>query len=166
VPFGFQQSAHLDAFGQIQLEDLPTTAGRRKTALQAARREYWGGLQDFRMTDFPPGSPFENLCELLDSCRQDGVRTVLLLMPEGPAFRSWYPPGLWPRIRERLGTVAVAHGAPLIDAHEWMAEDDFYDSHHLTLAGATLFTERLGRAEFAPLLRTATQTTGSAGSAR
>jgi hypothetical protein len=74
-------------------------------------------------------------------------------MPEGPAFRSWYGPGAWPRVRGLVDGLGREFGARVIDARCWMPEDAFSDSHHLLPAPAAVFTARLGREAIAPLLR-------------
>jgi hypothetical protein len=71
------------------------------------------------------------LCELLADCRAAGVRAALLWMPEGPTFRTWYPPGVGPTVHDWLTAVAAAHGAALIER----------------------FSERLAREGALPLLR-------------
>jgi hypothetical protein len=149
LPFSFRlTAADLDPSGQIRLEDQPLKPEDRVPALAKARREYHGGLQRFR-----PGPGCVHLRELLAACREDGVPAALLLMPEGPVFRSWYGPGVWPGVRKCLDELAGEYGVPVLDAREWMGEDDFSDSHHLTCSGATRFTERLAGEELAPWLR-------------
>ena len=56
-------------------------------------------------------------------------------------------------VQTSLDELAAEYGVPVLDAREWMTEDDFSDSHHLTCAGATRFTERLAVEELAPWLR-------------
>ena len=41
----------------------------------------------------------------------------------------------------------------MIDAREWVPDVGFSDGHHLLPAGATTFTDRLGREALIPLLR-------------
>jgi hypothetical protein len=42
----------------------------------------------------------------------------------------------------------------VINGREWVADDDFSDSHHLLPHGAKVFTERLGREVLALVRRT------------
>jgi hypothetical protein len=92
--------------------------------------------------------------ELLASCRKERVAVALVVMPEGPTFRSWYPLGAWESVQDWLTRISREYDAPLINAREWIAnEDDFMDSHHLLLSGRGKFTERLGREYILPLLR-------------
>jgi hypothetical protein len=73
---------------------------------------------------------------------------VLVLMPEGSEFRSWYPPSELPQIESFLGALQREYQVPLVDARTWIADDDFADSHHLLLPGAAQFTKRLGQEVF------------------
>lgn len=83
--------------------------------------------------------------ELLGLCRSHGIRTALLVMPESPAFRQIYPPGVRERIREYLAALAAEHGAALWDASEWMPDEaSFSDGHHLLGRPSEAFSRRLG----------------------
>ncbi len=114
-----------------------------------ARREYVPALIESN----PNSSAGRVLHELLASCRQARVPAALVLMPEGPTFRSWYPAGTLPKVRGWLKQLCRENGAGFVDAEEWIGEDDFLDSHHLLRRGAEKFTERLGREALPPLLR-------------
>jgi hypothetical protein len=43
------------------------------------------------------------------------------------------------------------YGLPVIDAREWMGEEDFIDGHHLLPDGAAAFTRRFGAEALAPV---------------
>jgi hypothetical protein len=123
----------------------------RQVRDQARNREctgYTPFLKDFHLG----GRNCEALRELLASCRREGVPTALVLMPEGPVFRSLYPPETWRQIQDWLERLGSEEGAPLVNAREWIDEDDFVDSHHLLPQGAEKFTDRLGREYILPLL--------------
>jgi hypothetical protein len=122
---------------------------RRARALEGARLEYADRLRDLSHW----GRGRRALAALLRSCRREGVPVALLVTPEGPAFRAMYPRGSWPALRRRLRALAARYGAALIDARERVpSEDDFLDSHHLTLPAAQRFSRRLAREELLPLL--------------
>ena len=91
----------------------------------------------------PDGRPMLAVAELLALCRTRGIRTRVIAMPEAPTFRRLYPDGLSDRIAKSLEIVANANGAGFSDARQWLAEEDFYDGHHLFRAGAEAFTRRL-----------------------
>jgi hypothetical protein len=144
-------------FGRV-VEEIPENPNdtaawlspeRRREALDFARRQYAEGLSNFRLG----GVNCDALRDLLTECRREGVPAALLLMPEGPTFRSWYAPGAIEQVRRWLDELYTEFGVGLIDAREWMDEDDFFDSHHLTRAGARRFTQRLGEVHLLPLLR-------------
>jgi hypothetical protein len=123
-------------------------AATRAKALDRARENWAGSL-----THFQPGR-CEALRELLTSCLADGVRPVLLVTPEGPAYRSWYAPETWPTIQAWLDEIHREYGVEVINAREWLdKEEDFADSHHLLPQGAERFSERLGREYMLPALK-------------
>jgi hypothetical protein len=136
----------------IPAEELP--AEHCRLALQHARREYAESLQDFHVG----GRNCVCLRELLACIRRDGSRPVLVVMPEGPLFRSWYAPGSYEQFRGWLEELRAELGVEIVDAHEWMDEKDFSDSHHLSPRGAAKFTKRLGDEFLVPALRNLSQT--------
>jgi hypothetical protein len=142
---GFQG---VDRSGYLQAnwETLPLE--RRRRALEFARQEYAPYLTDFGLG----GAACQGLQELLAVCQQERIRAALVLMPEGPEFRRWYPPGIWEQIQAYLDGLSREWEVPIINAREWLAEDDFLDSHHMLVSGATRFSERLGREALRPLL--------------
>jgi hypothetical protein len=118
-------------------------------ALEHAHREVTPILQQFRLS----AAPDRALHEILDVCRQEGIAPVLVLMPEGTEFQSWYPSAVRAAVEAYLAGLSREYGAPLVDARSWIADDCFADSHHLLVRGADLFTERLGRQVLRPLLQ-------------
>ena len=64
-------------------------------------------------------------------------------MPEGTAFRSWYTPEAESVVAKFLAEVCDRHGVRLLDARCWIADEDFWDGHHLLPGGAARFTRRL-----------------------
>jgi hypothetical protein len=92
------------------------------------------------------------LCELLTSCRQEGVPVLLVVMPEGPAMRGIYPEETWSLFQQYLHELSARYNAPIVNARDWADEEDFLDSHHLLANGAAKFTERLGRQWVLPWL--------------
>jgi hypothetical protein len=137
---------NVDDFGAMKPRAAPTLEERRQL-MQTARETYQPYFKGFRLG----GQGCEALSELMASCRKGGVPAALVLMPEGPAFRSWYSPESLRDVQEWIGQLGRENNAPVIDAREWMAEDDFVDSHHLLPDGGARFTDRLGRETIAPL---------------
>jgi hypothetical protein len=83
--------------------------------------------------------------DTLREAAEHGVRVVLLRMPEGPVFRSWYDPAGLARFDAYLASVAAEFGVPVLDARLWLDEEDFYDSHHVLKRGSEKFTARFAR---------------------
>ena len=127
--------------------DMPPE--QRAKALEFAHLQYSEAVKHID----PDSRNGRALCELLASCRETGVPAILVVMPEGPVFRSWYPPDAWPRIEGWLGRISREYDAPLVNALEWIDEEDFMDSHHLFPRGADEFSRRLGRECLLPWLR-------------
>ena len=141
----------VDASGGMGYWTAPPIPGARGGNFQPVRKGFDPYLTGFRLG----GPQCDALRDLLTSCCRERVPVALVLMPEGPAFRSWYPPETWRTVQEWLGQVCREYDLPLINAREWMDEDDFIDSNHLRASGADKFTERLGREYVLPLLRAA-----------
>jgi hypothetical protein len=146
--YGPDDQRNVDEFGGLTPLKAPTPEERRRFT-QMTREGYSGFLNGFRLG----GPGCEALRELMASCRKEGVPVALVLMPEGPAFRSWYSPETLRDVQEWVTQLGRENAAPVIDAREWMAEDDFRESNHLLPGGASRFTDRLGREYILPLLR-------------
>ncbi|MFM7148208.1 MAG: hypothetical protein ACKO23_00025 [Gemmataceae bacterium] len=102
------------------------------------------------------------LCPQRLEVLEDGLRfaseqdwpIAVVMMPEGPTFRSLYKPGTWDEVSGEVTAIANRHGATFINLREWIDDEkEFNDSHHLTAEGADRFTERLTREVVVPLLR-------------
>jgi len=126
----------------------PYRAEQRPKARASAEQEYGVWLNGFRLGGFAPRA----LGEILDTCRRRRIPTALVLMPEGPVFRSWYRGDTWKQIKGFLDALSRQTGVPVFNAREWLDEDEFVDSHHMLPQGSAHFTERLGREVIVPLL--------------
>jgi hypothetical protein len=91
---------------------------------------------------------------LLDRLRAEGVQAALLLTPEGSMIRGWYPPGGRLALDHFCADMTREYGVPVVDAREWLSDDDLYDFHHPLKSGAHKFTARLGRDVLTPLVAT------------
>jgi hypothetical protein len=119
-----------------------------RQATEIARRDYAKYFTGFRLGGPNPSA----LRELLDVCRQEGIPAVLVLMPEGGAFRGWYTPAAWAEVEGFLAEVSRGAGVDMINAREWLPDEDFADAHHQFPEGARRFSERLAREVIAPRL--------------
>jgi hypothetical protein len=146
--YSFDNAWNVDQFGGPKFLITPAR-DRRPQYIQTARQSYSRFLNGFRLG----GPECEALRELIASCRKEGIPAALVLMPEGPAFRSWYSADALRDIHEWITQLGRENAAPVIDAREWMTEDDFSDSNHLLPDAAARFTDRLGREYILPLLR-------------
>ncbi len=129
------------------LEPRHLSSEQRSQALALAYKQYRHPLTHFQT----PRA--QTLRKLLACCRASGIATALLVMPEGPMYRSWYGPETWPKIQAWLDETSREFASPVINAREWMAEEDFSDSHHLLPQAAAPFSQRLGREGILPVLR-------------
>jgi hypothetical protein len=117
------------------------TPAQRRHGLDHARREYAPALQQFHVTDVPDRA----LRETLALCRREGIAVVLVLTPESSEFRGWYPSAALAEIDAYLARLSADCTVPVVDAREWLADDDFLDGHHVLPAGADRFSARLGQ---------------------
>jgi hypothetical protein len=150
LPFSLRRDwfSAIDDSGWVAAPVLSSTPEQYAKAVERARVEY-----DYYLRDFHLGQPAcQALRDLLELCRQEGIRPALVLMPEGSTFRGWYTPAVWAEIEGFLKELQGAYEVPLINAREWIPDEEFSDSHHLTQMGAATFTERFGREVLVPLL--------------
>ena len=111
----------MDPFGftPYPLDTVPESD--RDRGIERVRGQYAGLMANYRV-----GAMSDRvLRDLLDRCRERGVRVVLYRTPEGPSFRS-------------LAATAEPTGE--------YAEGDFADGHHLLRAGAERFSRQLADA--------------------
>jgi hypothetical protein len=149
MPWRLDGAWKVDDRGRVRFIEADITPDRRLQALRHAHDEYQGYFSDFRLG----GPACEALHELLTSCREEGAPVALVLMPEGPTFQSWYPPGAWQSTLDWVNRLGQEFDAPVINAREWIDEEGFMDSHHLLTASADEFTGKLGRECIVPSLQ-------------
>lgn len=111
------------------------TPDEKAHAVSHARAEYFAVLQCWQLGDESSTA----LRELLAECRQAGIPTKLVLMPEGTEFRSWYPP----HVLVQLDAFLKSTGCEVIDARTWLDDGDFTDGHHQLRGGAKKFSWRV-----------------------
>jgi hypothetical protein len=137
----------LDPYGWLPypFEPIPDDTRARGTA--AARESYQKMLATFRIAPLPDRA----LRDLIRLCRVEGIRVGLYLLPEGPVFRSWYPPTAQQTVTCYLNGLSEEYRIPLFDATDWLPDEDaFADSHHLLRSGARAFSRRFGRDSLGP----------------
>jgi hypothetical protein len=137
-----------DASGWVPPVDPTRTPERRRFATDRTQREYGHYLDGFQLG----GPSVSAMRELLDLCRREGIPVTLVLMPESTEFRSWYTPQCWAQVEKYLADIQTEYGIPVVNARQWVADDEFSDGHHLYEDGAECFSERLGREVIRPML--------------
>jgi hypothetical protein len=120
---------------------LPIDPPTRNRYLEALHKQYLPAFQDFQISDLADRA----LHELLDLCRRKHLPVLLLIMPESSEFRSWYSPEACKQIDAYVAALRREYGLQLIDARTWIEDHGFVDGHHLLIAHATVFSERLAR---------------------
>lgn len=98
-------------------------------------------------------TPDRALRDLLVTCRREGIRAAVVVLPEGDGFRALYAPEALRVVDAYLDRLAIEERVPVIDARRWVADDGFADGHHLLPDGAATFTTRLAREALGPWLR-------------
>jgi hypothetical protein len=126
-----------DAWGHI----LPRVPDAAECACRGgvAYRQYHQTLRTFR----PGAGPARAARDLAALCRRERIPLALVLTPESTTFRSWYSPEALAATYGLLAELRDDYGAAVVDAREWVADEDFQDGHHVLPAGAGVFTARL-----------------------
>jgi hypothetical protein len=122
---------------------------QRAAGLKRAELEYRHLLARMELGD----APVQALRDLLALCREHRIPVVLVRMPEGTAFRAFYPRRLAARVERFLHELAAEFGCRVADCRAWIPDAAFVDGHHLLRSGAGAFTDRLAREIIDPALR-------------
>jgi hypothetical protein len=118
----------------------PLAPGIQAYCAGVACTMYREGLARFR----PGAGPIQALRDLIALCRREQIRVALVVMPESSEFRSWYSPEATATAGGLLEELRGRYGVEVIDARQWLADEDFEDGHHALTPGAEKFTARLG----------------------
>jgi hypothetical protein len=144
VPFGDDFWAATDEWGWREIPQF----GHEKLERFVERGKDFKGVLEF--LEVTPAAA-RRIGDFLTVCRDNKIPVSLLYMPESSALRSWYPAPIRERIDEYLHGLGTQFGAPLIDARDWMPDEYFGDTHHLTAEGAALFSRHLGEVVGVPV---------------
>jgi hypothetical protein len=150
---GRSDPVETDAYGWHRHPGSHMSEAERQRLANAARWQYHGVFGDFRLAL----SSLHALHALLHQCRQDGIPVGLVLMPESTTFRALYPPAVRQGLDAALTELVRKENVPLIDARSWVADDGFWDGHHLLPEGAAVFSCRFDREALEPLLERLSQ---------
>ena len=127
--------------------DVPPPDVRLATVQDGLRR-FAPRLQGARLAE----GPARAVRDLIGVCRQERLPYAVLLMPEGSGYRDLHPPTFRAEVDQFLAGLQAEDPFELIDARTWVADDGFWDAHHLHAEGARVFSERFV-AEALPRLR-------------
>jgi hypothetical protein len=133
------QWKNLDAFGWLAYPAAAIPDAERARLTAAAGQSYRKQLAHYSIGAMSDRA----LRDIVARCRREGVAVAFYIMPEGPAFVSWYSPGAKEVFRNYAARLARETGAPVYDSSDGFGEADFADSHHLLPAGAVRFSKRL-----------------------
>src|SRR5262245_15087359 len=114
----------------------PTPIPRNREHAEELLKKAWTmhgpNLKDFRL----PETSERAMRDALTLCRQRGIRTAVLFMPESKGFQPCYPPEVWEQVETDLYRLAGESGTVLINCRDWMEDEDFADGFHLLPTGA------------------------------
>lgn len=132
-PFGLTPSARTDSRGWV--EGIVISAAEKPRAIERTREHYAPVLEHYHVG----GPGCAAVRDILAVCREHGIRATLLLTPESSEHRGWYGPAGYAAVTR----FAHSLGVPVVDARDWLPDELIADGHHLTPAGAAVFTDRL-----------------------
>ena len=113
----------------------------RARAWARAQEDWAATLSSFRLGT----GNSQALRQALETCREHRVPAALVILPESSAFRNLYSAEAIDQPRAFLRRLQDEFHVPVVDAHEWLADEDFVDGHHAVTRGAQNFSRRLGR---------------------
>jgi hypothetical protein len=147
VPWGVRYDWGRGGDANGWLTPIPPTVTPESYArgLLQAQKEYKDILADLHIG----GPAVDALRDIVRTCRDANVPLKIVLMPEGHDFRVMYPP----HVLERINAFFADLGVEVVNAREWVPDNQFTDSHHLMRLGAEMFSERLAREHVAPLFK-------------
>jgi hypothetical protein len=116
----------------------PRDARHAQELLDAARRQYRSGLAHYRL----PVEEDHALRDALQTCRERGIRTAVIFMPEARAFQQSYPPRVSREVSAYLKELQRDTGAVIFDCRDWLPDSDFSDGFHLLSQAAERFSDR------------------------
>lgn len=136
----FDQSRRpIDPFGWRLLRVLPNTAGAHAVRWAIAYNMYGQTLKHFQVG----AKPAQALHDLFDCCRREKIPVALVLPPVSKAFRDLFCPEGQAEIDNYVADLKSRYNLEIIDATDWLEDEDFDDGHHTMLQGASKFTTRL-----------------------
>jgi hypothetical protein len=95
------------------------------------------------------------LHEMLDLCKREKIRVVLVWPPESSHYREHYGPELNQRIDSWFARLQAESGARFVNARGWVDDENFIDGWHVAPEGAATYTRRLETEVLQPIFQDA-----------
>ncbi len=121
-----------------------------KAAIATMRVFYQEPLRHFS----PGPASFQALQELLELLNKEKIAASVVMMPQGPTLRWYYPADKLENLIDKVTELTRQNGFTFVRAHEWLGEEMFADSVHPTTVGADVFSNRIARGLVAGAERT------------
>ena len=99
-------------------------------------------IEPFFQTDRLSPASYRVVSDLLTLTERHGIRVVLTLFPEASDLRGWCPDTYRGRVMAALEVACREHHLDLIDGHDWLSDEQFFDPVHVMASGANDFTDR------------------------
>ena len=94
------------------------TAEEYQRGLALAWQHYHHAFPDFHVSS----TTRRAMHELLERCGKEGIHVLLLTMPEGTVFQSWYSAAARAEIDAYVTGLCREHGASWVDARSWAVD--------------------------------------------
>lgn len=137
--------------GWVPASGPPPDATLRKQRAQRSCEAFGSSYRDFEVSDRTNRA----LRDILKTCRREHIEVSLLLMPESEEMRDASATLAQGEVRRYLAALSDEYGAPIIDATDWCASEDFADGQHLLPEACPRLARRLGREVLADWVATA-----------
>jgi hypothetical protein len=115
---------------------LPSLEAQREKELR--QFEYRIALANLRVHPYTDRA----VHQFLQLCRDEGITAAFLITPEPSYIRELYSPGSRRVVVDYLQALNQEFGTPVIDAQDWVADEEFFEGVHLIHAGAGTFAKR------------------------
>jgi hypothetical protein len=138
IPWGVR-SPHFDEAGWEPIAGQQPEPEVYARLVEADKR----AIAPFFQTDRLAPASCRVVGDLLALSEQHGIRVVLTLFPEASDLRGWCPDSYRARVMAALETACRDHDLDLIDGHDWLPDEQFFDPVHVIASGADDFTDRL-----------------------
>jgi hypothetical protein len=138
-PAAVRACRNFDAWGDHPVTPAKYPYGGRDARISAELRRVPLGIGELGICSAEERA----LVDMLEFCRREGIRVLLVYMPEHGSIHSLWAPAALAQLREKLAALASGGYCQTVFARDWMPDDAFMDHHHLYFDQADRFTARL-----------------------